>query len=112
MDWGKAWQVREAYRLLKIWYGGSKQLYATLFNFFLLVMICRHVGEDPSEALQLLHYDFADARIRETAIRRLEIIPDDVLEDYLLQLVQVGPWQKGGIQKTTSSLSFIIGHPV
>ena len=47
------------------------------------------MGNDASDALQLLHYHFADARVRESAIERLRATPDDELEDFLLQLVQV-----------------------
>jgi hypothetical protein len=75
---------------------GIQPLFAPPLLFFIASMHIssrdmniRTVGEDASDALQLLHYHFADARIRESAIERLQSTPDDELEDFLLQLVQV-----------------------
>ena len=41
-------------------------------------------------ALRLLDSDFPDEHVRRFAVRALETLSDEQLEDYLLQLVQVG----------------------
>ncbi|KJE93282.1 phosphoinositide-3-kinase gamma catalytic subunit [Capsaspora owczarzaki ATCC 30864] len=43
----------------------------------------------PEAALELLDANFADERVRAYAVSRLELLPNDELGDYLLQLVQV-----------------------
>ena len=40
-------------------------------------------------ALRLLDSDFPDVHVRSFAVRALETLSDEQLEDYLLQLVQV-----------------------
>lgn len=40
-------------------------------------------------ALNLLDSDFPDEHVRSFAVKALEHLPDEQLEDYLLQLVQV-----------------------
>ena len=42
----------------------------------------------PEQALQLLDSRFAVPEVRQYAVRRLQFMPDIVLEEYLLQLVQ------------------------
>ena len=41
-------------------------------------------------ALELLDYHFADEKVRTLAVRRLEMLSNDELKNFLLQLVQVG----------------------
>ena len=41
-------------------------------------------------ALKLLDCDFPDEKVREFATRVLEELPDERLDDFLLQLTQVG----------------------
>ena len=43
----------------------------------------------PQVALRLLDSDFPDEHVRAFAVRALETLSDEQLEDYLLQLVQV-----------------------
>jgi len=45
--------------------------------------------ESPADALELLDAKYADASVREYAVRCLEELSNDQLDDYLLQLVQV-----------------------
>ena len=40
-------------------------------------------------ALQLLDYQIADEDVRQLGVKRLEVLQNDELELYLLQLVQV-----------------------
>jgi phosphatidylinositol-4,5-bisphosphate 3-kinase len=46
------------------------------------------VPPDPIDALELLDYNFADARVRQYAVNRLNELGDNELSDFLLQLVQ------------------------
>lgn len=50
---------------------------------FLIISLCMQV------ALRLLDSDFPDVHVRSFAVRALETLSDEQLEDYLLQLVQV-----------------------
>eukprot|EP00004_Rigifila_ramosa_P017917 TRINITY_DN4410_c0_g1_i2.p1 TRINITY_DN4410_c0_g1~~TRINITY_DN4410_c0_g1_i2.p1 ORF type:complete len:1276 (-),score=331.80 TRINITY_DN4410_c0_g1_i2:61-3729(-) len=59
-------QIEESHRLLQAW--------APLSAY---------------QAMELLDAKFADARVREYAVSRLETLPHSVLPDYLLQLAQV-----------------------
>jgi phosphatidylinositol-4,5-bisphosphate 3-kinase len=58
--------VQEMYRLMAIWAPMS-----------------------PLDALELLDAKYADAKIREYAVNRIDDLPNDDVVDYLLQLVQV-----------------------
>ncbi len=40
-------------------------------------------------ALELLDYQFADEKVRTLAVRRLEKLANDELQNFLLQLIQV-----------------------
>jgi hypothetical protein len=95
IDWSAAEQVVEAYRLLKLW---SPPVQARA-------------------ALELLDIKFADYYIREYAVKILMQMPDDELQLYLLQLIQVLKYE----QHHNSPLSrflicralqspYIIGH--
>eukprot|EP01094_Clydonella_sp_ATCC50884_P017221 TRINITY_DN2958_c0_g2_i1.p1 TRINITY_DN2958_c0_g2~~TRINITY_DN2958_c0_g2_i1.p1 ORF type:complete len:1042 (-),score=355.45 TRINITY_DN2958_c0_g2_i1:555-3641(-) len=66
VNWKDLRCVQETYRLLDMWQ-----------------------PLDPVDALELLDAKFADRKIRETAVRYLDCLPDSELNDYLLQLVQV-----------------------
>lgn len=46
-------------------------------------------SSSPEHSLQLLHYHFADFRVRALAVAKLDKIGDDDLVSFLLQLVQV-----------------------
>ena len=65
VEWKSIQQIREIYRLLSEW------------KFI-----------DPQDALQLLDAQFANRKVREYAVRCLDRLSDDELQDYLLQLVQ------------------------
>lgn len=45
--------------------------------------------ENPVDALELLDARYADERVRNYAVKNLEELSYDQLDDYLLQLVQV-----------------------
>ena len=52
----------------------------------------RHVrapGTSAADALPLLHFHFADPRVRAFAVARMDTVQDSELESFLLQLVQV-----------------------
>ena len=67
MDWADLEQVCEVHRLLDVW---------------------RPITLDV--ALELLDYHFADEKVRSLAVRRLEKLANNELQNFLLQLVQVG----------------------
>ena len=67
VNWLVLANVLEAYRLLKLWYPGTH----------------------PSDALELLGVYYTDPVIREYAVQSLDILDDDQLNPFLLQLVQV-----------------------
>lgn len=66
VNWCSTSNVAEAYRLLSIWKKSS-----------------------PLEALGLLDIRYSDPVVREYAIRIVDSLPDNSLQEYLLQLVQV-----------------------
>lgn len=67
VDWADLEQVCEVHRLLDVW---------------------RPITLDV--ALELLDYHFADEKVRSLAVRRLEKLSNNELQNFLLQLVQVG----------------------
>ena len=67
VDWADLEQVCEVHRLLDVW---------------------RPITLDV--ALELLDYHFADEKVRSLAVRRLEKLANNELQNFLLQLVQVG----------------------
>eukprot|EP00817_Percolomonadidae_sp_ATCC50343_P002456 CAMPEP_0117424086 /NCGR_PEP_ID=MMETSP0758-20121206/4576_1 /TAXON_ID=63605 /ORGANISM="Percolomonas cosmopolitus, Strain AE-1 (ATCC 50343)" /LENGTH=815 /DNA_ID=CAMNT_0005207655 /DNA_START=649 /DNA_END=3096 /DNA_ORIENTATION=- len=48
----------------------------------------------PIDALELLDYNYADSRVRQYALQRLDELPDHELANYLLQLVQTLKYEK------------------
>ena len=67
VNWGDLAMVTETHHLLKIWRPITLEV-----------------------ALELLDYHFADEKVRTLAVRRLEMLSNDELKNFLLQLVQVG----------------------
>jgi hypothetical protein len=65
VNWAKPEQISQVYRLLKHW--------APL---------------PPVQALELLDSNFADHKVREFAVKCLEKVPDEDLNEYLLELTQ------------------------
>eukprot|EP00047_Mylnosiga_fluctuans_P024651 m.166145 g.166145 ORF g.166145 m.166145 type:complete len:1343 (+) comp9898_c0_seq4:65-4093(+) len=67
VDWSCSSNVREAYRMLMKW----------------------TMDDSPAVALELLHYSYADLRVRAHATDLISKLADDDIECFLLQLVQV-----------------------
>lgn len=67
VNWGDLAMATEIHRLLKTWRPITLEV-----------------------ALELLDYHFADEKVRSLAVRRLEMLSNDELKNFLLQLVQVG----------------------
>ena len=67
VNWGDLDMVTETHKLLSIWRPITLEV-----------------------ALELLDYHFADEKVRSLAVKRLEMLSNDELQSFLLQLVQVG----------------------